>query len=355
MWNRRLNKPLFWALVLSLAAHMLLVARYPKLNWPAGEESGIVVSLVPLPPPPAIPAASELPPVAARPPKPLQKMPVSQAKAKPEPEAPPAPVEEALPPPVMAEPGPEAVKPDPPAEVATPQAPITPVIAEPVKDEPVRQEEPVPQPPHHVAIDFNILRKGSVVGTESHVYDDRGEGNYSLTSVAKPRGLYALALSDLVQKSEGQVTSQGLRPERFSYQYGGNPDKAQKAVFDWEQGKLALQTGARRQEVPLSEGAQDLMSFMYQFMFVPPLQQMQLAITNGKRFRTYDYGFEGEETIETPLGKVNCMHIARSSDDGEEKTELWLAADYHYLPLKFRKTEKDGTVLERIATHVQME
>ena len=264
----------------------------------------------------------------------------------------PAPIEEA-PPPAIAEP---KIAPEAAPEPAVSEEPAPPVFAAAplAEEEPVKQEEPAATLPHHIAVEFNILRKGGVVGTEHHVYDF-GERGYTLTSVAKPRGLYALALSDLVQKSEGQVTPQGLKPERFSYQYGSNPDKAQKAVFNWEQGKLALQAGSRKQEVPLSAGAQDLMSFMYQFMFVPPLQQMQLAITNGKRLRTYDYGFEGEELVETPLGKVNCLHIARSSDDGEEKTELWLAADYHYLPLKFRKTEKDGTVLERIATKVQME
>ena len=352
MWNRRLDKPLLWALVLSLAAHLLLVARYSVWSLPVSADGGIVVELAPVPTPQAgpvegtsLPAAHPLPKIS--PPKP-------KAPPQPEPSVQPAPIVE---PPPTAISEPKLAVPEPVAEVATTaEEPVPPVAAAPAPhvEEPVTQEEPAAEPPHHIAIEFNILRKGGVVGTERHVYDF-GERGYTLTSVAKPRGLYALALSDLVQKSEGQVTPQGLRPERFSYQYGSNPDKAQKAVFDWEQGKLALQTGARKQEVPLNEGAQDLMSFMYQFMFVPPLQQMQLAITNGKRFRTYDYAFEGEELVETPLGKVNCLHIARSSDDGEEKTELWLAADYHYLPLKFRKTEKDGTVLERIATHVQME
>jgi hypothetical protein len=349
MWNKRFNKPLLWALALSVAAHMLLIARYSGWSLPESEEDRIVVELTPRPQPLAVSAESKLPPAAVRPRKPLPK-PVAP---RPEPELPAqsAPVEL---PPVMAESEPQAITPEPVAEAVIPEAPAPPAVAVPVEEETVVQEEPPAQLPHYVAIDFNILRKGGVVGTERHVYD-YGERGYSLTSVAKPRGLYALALSELVQKSEGQVTPQGLKPERFSYQYGSNPDKAQKAVFDWQQGTLAMQSGSRKQEVPLSEGAQDLMSFMYQFMFVPPLQEMQLAITNGKRFRTYDYAFEGEEMIETPLGKVSSLHIARSSDDGEEKTELWLAADYHYLPLKFRKTEKDGTVLERIATHVQME
>lgn len=352
MWNRRLSKPLLWALALSLAAHVLLIARYSGWSLPEGEEGNIVVELAPLPKP-QVAARTENKPLPAI--KPARKT-LPQKPAAPSPQPEPqvqAAVAEETPPPSVAEQKME--EPEVTPEATAHEMPAAPAVATmPPIEEPVMQEEPVVTPPHHIAIEFNILRKGGVVGTERHVYD-YGEHGYTLISVAKPRGLYALALSDLVQKSEGQVTPQGLKPERFSYQYGSNPDKAQKAVFNWEQGKLAMQAGSRKQEVPLNQGVQDLMSFMYQFMFVPPLQQMQLAITNGKRLRTYDYGFEGEELVETGLGKVNCLHIARSSDDGEEKTELWLAADYHYLPLKFRKTEKDGTVLERIATQVQME
>lgn len=356
MWNKRLNKPLLWALVLSLAMHVLLVARSSGwLSLPESKEDTLVVELAPRvvpappPPPPVIEPPKPKPQLEPKPP-PDPEPPPPEPELAPEPPAPPEPVADV--PPAAPE---EPTITEPAAEAVAPQEPSPPPVAEmPAEEEPAAPEEPASPPPRHVVIEFNILRKGGVVGTEQHVYDSSEQG-YSLTSVAKPKGLYALALSDLTQKSEGLVTEKGLKPERFTYQYGTNQDKTQTAVFDWAQGKLSMQTGSRTQDVPLSEGAQDLMSFMYQFMFMPPLQEMQLAITNGKRFRTYDYMFEGEEPIDTPLGKVNSLHIARSSDDGEEKTELWLAADYHYLPLKFRKTEKDGTVLERIATHVQME
>jgi len=229
-----------------------------------------------------------------------------------------------------------------------------PVVEAPELPPVVEQEEAPTPTPRQVDIEYRILRKGGVAGVEKHSYrvvDSR----YILKSVAEPKGLLSLALSELVQESSGQVTPQGLKPQRFTYQYGNKADKAQRAVFDWQAGKLQLQTAKRTQEVPLNEGAQDLMSFMYQFMFVPPLQEMQLAITNGKRLKTYDYGFDGQEVVETPFGKVECLHIEHNSTDGEEKTELWLAADYHYLPIKITRTEKDGTVLERVATRLQIE
>jgi hypothetical protein len=74
-------------------------------------------------------------------------------------------------------------------------------------------------------------------------------------------------------------------------------------------------------------------------------------MTNGKRLRTYAYSFEGEETITTKLGELKTIHLLKGSGD-EEKTEIWLATDYQYLPVKIRKTEKDGTVIEQVVTNI---
>jgi len=361
MWNKRAYRPLLWALLISLVVHLALIARVSWFEWSKPIGVPIMVELAPT----LLPKA------------PLQKaaMPVNKPKSsKPAPIAQPKPVE-----PSSSEPPPQAEPEVPPVSEALPVAglplpmPETPVAVVPMlerempapiamipvggegADLPQPSEEALPAPPSHVEIEYRILRKGGVAGVERHSYLAGEDGRYVLTSIAEPKGLVALVLSDLTQKSEGTVTEQGLKPATFIYRYGKNPDKAQRATFNWETGKLLMETGSRRQEVPLTDGVQDLMSFMYQFMFVPPLQEMQLAITNGKRLKTYAYGFDGEETLQTPFGEVRCLHIGRSSDDGEEKTDLWLAADYHYLPVKISKTEKDGTVLERIATRLQVE
>jgi hypothetical protein len=346
MWNKPSLRHLFLALLLSLLAHVALFGQLPA--WLMPEEDAVFpiqVELVQLPPPaapqpaPAAPAPRKTAP-ASKP----ERVPVA---AKPSPDAPPP-----IQPPPTAEPIPP-VAPAPATETPPPVA----AAPDPADDPPppLPEDDPPAVPPRHVEIDYQIWRKGSVAGIERHRYQVEADGRYTLQSTAEPKGLLALALSDLVQKSEGIVTERGLRPTSFLYQYGNNADKAQKASFDWQTSRLTMKTGARLQTVDLPEGAQDLMSFMYQFMFTPPLQEMQLTITNGKRLKTYAYGFDGEESVETQMGPIRCLHIGRSSDDGEEKTELWLATDYHYLPVKISKTEKDGTVLERIATRLQTE
>jgi len=91
---------------------------------------------------------------------------------------------------------------------------------------------------------------------------------------------------------------------------------------------------------------------MYQFMFVPPLDRMEWPLTNGKMVRVYNYQFISEEVIATKFGQINTYHIAKSSADAEEKTDVWLADDYRFIPIKILKIAKDGSGYEFIATRI---
>ena len=207
----------------------------------------------------------------------------------------------------------------------------------------------------YVDTEFVVLRgeNGNKIGVSKISYRMHEDGRYELTSTTEAKGLAALVVSGkLLQQSEGVVTNDGLQPHLFSYQYGKADNKKQQSRFDWEQHTVTLETAKGVKTVALPAGSQDLLSFMYQFIFVPPLEQLTLHISNGKKLSEYNYSFEGEEILTTEFGAVRTWHIARAGQDGSEKTELWLAVDYHYLPVKMRKTEEDGSVIEQVATRI---
>lgn len=211
--------------------------------------------------------------------------------------------------------------------------------------------EPEILPYTRVEAEFEVKRgKDATAAGISRVsfHVDKNQ-HYIIYSQTEAKGLVSLFFSTLQQKSEGSVTDTGLKPDFYSYQYGSNSKKLQTANFDWEKRLLTLHHAKGETSLPLAVGTQDFLSFMYQFMFVPPLNNLQIIMTNGKKLRTYQYTFEGEETITSKFGELNTIHLAKASDD-EEKTEIWLATDYQYLPVKIRKTEKDGTVIEQLVS-----
>ena len=207
-----------------------------------------------------------------------------------------------------------------------------------------------------IRTDIEAKVNSSPAGKAKIVYQLLPNGEqYQLTSLMQAKGLAALIIPDLLQTSDGYLSSAGLQPQHYLYQFGDKKNKTFRADFDWASKKLSLNTAKGLKVTALVDGAQDLLSFMYQFMFVPPLQNMQLSLTNGKKLSTYDYSFEGEEVIATKMGNLSTIHLLQGDAEGDEKTELWLALDYQHVPVKIRKTEKDGKVYELLVTSLKTE
>ena len=200
--------------------------------------------------------------------------------------------------------------------------------------------------------DVRTAVDGGVEGKAKITYNLVENTQYQISWLTEGTGIMALLFPELLQTSEGKLTKFGLQPNHYLYQFGKKADKTRAASFDWQAKKVSLQTAKGVKIEDLLDGTQDLLSFMYQFMYVAPLQHMQLPIVNGKKLRIYDYSFEGEEQVNSALGELKTIHILHSGSSEEEKTELWLAIDYQYAPIKIRKIESDGSVVEMLATRI---
>lgn len=281
------------------------------------------------------------------------------------------------------EPKPKEPPPPEPEQDKAPEPPVEPPSIDNAAPEPIAETAPVvgpektevapepelpqPQPElpdaglvinenayRYVETYFDVRTKidGPTEGKAKIVYNLMDDSHYQLNFVVEAKGLAAIFLPDLLQTSEGLLTKTGLQPTSYTYKFGDKEDKARKAMFDWQSKTLQLTTNKGLATVPLLDGAQDQLSFMYQFMYVAPLQQMQLNITNGKKLSEYNYTFEGEDLVLSSLGEIKAFHIVHAGKDDDEKTELWLAIDYQNIPIKIRKTEKGGKVYEFIANQI---
>ncbi|HSH53460.1 MAG TPA: DUF3108 domain-containing protein [Methylotenera sp.] len=331
------------AIGLSLLLHWLLIGKV-DFNLPDWKEERYLIET-------RLVLAKPIPVKAKA--QPIQE---NKVESKPEPEQPP----EAIPEPETIEPVASPIQDE---VVATPEpAEVQPEIIEPVVES---EPEPVglainPNAYKYVETKFDVRTdiaakvNSSPAGRAKIVYQLMQDGEqYHLESLMQASGFAALVIPDLLQVSEGVLTPSGLQPTKYLYKFGDKKDKTYSAALDWESKKLTLHSAKGVKELPLVEGTQDLLSFMYQFMFMPPLQDMQLSITNGKKLGTYDYSFAGEEITATKMGDLRTMHILRTASDTDEKTELWLALDYQYVPVKIRKTEKEEKVYELLATSLK--
>ena len=181
--------------------------------------------------------------------------------------------------------------------------------------------------------------------------------SYKVESVTKGIGVYAL-FGERVLTSKGEVTAQGLKPEHFELHQGDNPKKALLADFDWAKQNLRMTVKGKLKEAALVAGTQDLASYAYQFMYQPETLKgdITVTLTTGKKLNQYQYHINPEpEMIESGALQYKTLHLAPPAKDTQETKELWLAADYHYVPVKILMVDESGQKLEQILTELHTE
>ena len=178
--------------------------------------------------------------------------------------------------------------------------------------------------------------------------------NYTITYEAKAKGITSLAYTkSLIQKSEGTINKEGLQPNYYLYKYG---DKLKnEAFFDWKDNQLKITRKNKTKFFDLVEGTQDQLSFMFQFMFLNPLNKMQIPITNAKIFKTYNYQYVEEGQMKSKIGDINYIHVAKFNYQDPERIDLWLAKDYGFLPFKVSITDKNLSTITQEIYKIQVE
>lgn len=337
------------ALAISVLAHLLLLAT-PGFQLPADDshETLIQARLEPLPlptpvlkPKPVVEATRRLRPR----PTPRVK-PAPPAQPIPEPIAAPAPVTEAAAP---AAPAPVETPP------AAPQAPPDASASAPATPPP----PPLNAMPGKAEIRYTVFRgvNGFKVGRAAYIWQVIGD-RYVLTSITEGTGLIALIQpGKLVQISQGHITAQGLAPDDFWIQRGKpTPDKTAAAHFDYRQHTVTVGKMSNATTVPLLPGAQDILSVTFHLAMLAPFQDEQLLhVTTGKGLKPYTAHVVGDELLDTPLGQLRTLHLARNAEAGEDAIDVWLAQDYNYMPVKIRVDHSKFGIVEQVISAMNIE
>ncbi len=332
---RRSAGPWGIALAVSLLLHAILLG---GLAWhaprPAEDAQAAIFEARLIADAPA-PKPAPAKPVPARPAAPQSRPPVPRIEPPP---SPPEPIVEAVPP----LPVPEAE----PADETVAAAPAEPVSAESAPagadTPPAPARPPLNALPQRIDLRFD-LQYGLASGEQTLVWVNEGD-RYTLTSVAAATGLTGVFYRGrFVQTSRGRITPQGLQPEEFWDQRG---DRRSVARFNQSARQVTLEPArGAPSHFAYPDGVQDALSLFFQLALVaPPAGATILPVFNGKKLRSYTYEVRGEETLQTALGPLRTLRLARL-DDPDGRFEAWLAIDRHYLPVRVLKSDADGRAM----------
>ena len=194
----------------------------------------------------------------------------------------------------------------------------------------------------------NRRKKLISVAGDLRISYEANKKKYIINYEANAEGISSIFFSKpLLQKSIGLISSLGLKPEYYLYSYGGK--KKSEAYFDWDSQTLTINRINTTNKYALINDAQDQLSFMFQFMFLNPLNRMQIPITNAKVFKIYNYHYIDEVKLDTKIGNLDVLHVAKFNYQDPERIDLWLAKKYGYLPVQISITQENlSKIIQKI-------
>lgn len=187
------------------------------------------------------------------------------------------------------------------------------------------------------------------------VYEWSRDGDrYDITSEAQAVGFFTLFLEGRIrQESNGTVTPQGLRPQRFVEHRPNVEDEGLE--FDWPAKKVTFDRGSNgRRTDAITGNAVDWLSMIFQLAHAPPSgDAFDLQVFTQRKFYKFHLAILGVEEIEIPIGKVRALHLRHVDPEDGSVVDVWLGVDQHNLPVKLRyPVARNRVTVTQVATEI---
>jgi hypothetical protein len=356
--SRQRRAVLLGALVVLLHAALFsfVEGKVALPRMPASQGMDFVqTQLLPAPPPPPVaPVPLALPEPPPLPPPPLPKL--AQDSAPPL-------DEDAVGPPT--EPGSGGAGEGPPTDtqapaVAAAEPPSAPAPAEPAPPavpEPRRYKVDVP-PPANITMDVaRVDPDGTRWNGEAQLSWTFRDDSYRIDFEAGIRIVFT-RVNLAVLTSEGALGATGFVPMKMTEKRRGRALTA--THFDWSHDKITF--SSTQKTVPLAAGAQDKASVPLQLAAIARGDQGQLSgdidiqVGEDRDAVVFRFVVVGQEEIDTRLGKLQTVHLARPPKEGSYRSRLdvWLAPGRGWYPVQIRNTEANGAVTTQTVNNIAL-
>ena len=165
------------------------------------------------------------------------------------------------------------------------------------------------------------------------------------TAYAMSLSVKAFLVGSRYWRSQGQITSAGLTPVKFSDSWRSE----RVAHFDQVQNRIVFSNNAPT--APLQPGAQDRLSLFMQLAGMlqaqpaayPAGQLISLQVAGTSDAETWRFRVGEEETLALPAGNLPARRLVREPrEPRDSRIDIWLAPTLAYLPVRIRITQDSG-------------
>jgi hypothetical protein len=190
---------------------------------------------------------------------------------------------------------------------------------------------------------YNWSWHGMTVAVSTVKLEQRGD-TWVYASKSSPRGIGKMFSERPVQTSTLRVTDKGVQPLSYEADDGTSSTKRDADVqFDWEHGRVTGVYEDVKVDMPLQPGIQDDLSVQIALMveLLAGREPQQFQMIDKNAVREYRYTRETQESVSTPLGKIDTI-VYRSQKTGSPRvTRFWCAPSRGYIPMRVEQKKDD--------------
>jgi hypothetical protein len=198
---------------------------------------------------------------------------------------------------------------------------------------------------------YDLYRNGQKLGSVTDTFTRSGK-HYRIDSVSRAEGALKLLWPGTISmSSEGVIDANGLRPATFVHARSDKPNKTARASFDWTAHSVHLEyKGEAHDQAGLDAHAQDQLSQLYQFVFMPKLPvDLTLAVASGKSVNRYHYRRSDGGKLSVPAGEFAVQQFSRiTTPDDDKAVSVWVAPARNNFPVQVRVVDDDATYEQRL-------
>jgi len=184
---------------------------------------------------------------------------------------------------------------------------------------------------------------GMTVAVSTLKLERQGE-NWVYSSKSSPRGIGNLFSQRPVQKSVMRVTEKGVQPLSYDADDGTSSTKRDAHVkFDWEHDRATGVFEDVKVDMPLHPGIQDDASVQIALMveLLAGREPRQFQLIDQNKVREYNYTRKREESIDTPLGKMDTIVFGAQKIGSPRVASFWCAPARGFIPMRVEQKRGD--------------
>jgi hypothetical protein len=185
---------------------------------------------------------------------------------------------------------------------------------------------------------------GMTVAVTTLKLENSGDDSWTYTSRSEPRGIGKVLSQRPKTVSVLKVTAAGVQP--LSYKGDDGTSSTKRAIdlkYDWQAHRVTGVYEETQVDLPLKPGVQDDSSVQVAMMveLLAGRTPERFSLIDKNSVREYRYTREGDDNIDTAIGKVATVVFRSQRANSPHANRYWCAPDRGFIPMKVEQKRGD--------------